>query len=53
MSTKDFETRAILILQEESQRVTDAAERVALVVKAMALRRGLRRELGSGAARER
>lgn len=34
--------RALMVLQMESRRMKEAAERVDLVVQAMALRRGLR-----------
>jgi hypothetical protein len=37
----DIETRAVMVLQREANRMSDAAERVRLVVQAMALRRGL------------
>jgi hypothetical protein len=39
----DFETRSLMVLQEEVARVTAAAERVRLVVQAMAQRRGIAR----------
>ncbi len=42
MSKTDFETRAVLVLQHEATRMRNAAERVDLVVRAMALRRGVR-----------
>jgi uncharacterized protein YjiK len=38
----DAETRLTLILANESRRMREAAERVDLVVRALALRRGLR-----------
>lgn len=38
----DFDTRAVMVLQHEAARMKDAAERVATVVRAMALRRGIR-----------
>ena len=37
----DTDTRAIMVLTREAARMRDAAERVDLVVRAMALRRGL------------
>lgn len=37
----DIEGRAIWVLQTESRRMSEAAERVRLVVQAMALRRGI------------
>jgi hypothetical protein len=37
----DIDTRAVMVLAHEARRMQDAAERVALVVKAMALRRGV------------
>lgn len=37
----DFETRSLIILQEEAARAAAAAERVRLVVQALAQRRGL------------
>lgn len=37
----DVEGRAVLALQVESRRMSEAAERVRLVVQAMALRRGI------------
>jgi hypothetical protein len=37
----DFETRSLVVLQTEAARVAEAAERVRLVVQAMAKRRGL------------
>ncbi len=40
----DLETRAMMALARESTRMRDAAERVHLVVKAMALRRGVKCE---------
>lgn len=33
--------RAVMVLQREASRMRDAAERVSLVVRAMALRRGI------------
>lgn len=45
----DVDTRAVMVLAHEARRMQDAAERVGLVVKAMALRRGVRfppREVG-------
>jgi hypothetical protein len=44
MPKTDIDTRAILVLQTESRRMREAAERVDLVVRAMALRRGIRTE---------
>lgn len=41
MHKNDVETRAVMVLQRESERMRNAAERVDLVVRAMALRRGL------------
>lgn len=41
MRKVDFETRSLMVLQEEAARVGAAAERVRLVVQAMAQRRGL------------
>ncbi len=38
----DDDTRSVLVLQREAARMKDAAERVDLVVRAMALRRGIR-----------
>lgn len=38
----DTDTRALMALARESQRMKDAAERVDLVVRAMALRHGVR-----------
>lgn len=38
----DFETRTVMALARESARMRDAAERVDLVVRAMALRRGVK-----------
>lgn len=35
------DSRALLVLQNESRRMSEAAERVRLVVQAMALRRGI------------
>lgn len=37
----DFETRSLMVLQEEAARVCAAAERVRLTVQALAQRRGL------------
>lgn len=37
----DEDSRALLVLTREARRVEEAAERVRLVVDAMALRRGL------------
>lgn len=45
----DFETRTVMVLQQEAERMANAAERVRLVVQALALRKGL----GTGATRER
>ena len=42
MQRNDVDTRAVMVLQREAARMRDAAERVDLVVRAMALRRGLR-----------
>ncbi|WP_156436087.1 hypothetical protein [Bradyrhizobium pachyrhizi] len=39
----DVETRALIVLQGEVDRVVAAAERVSLVVQAMAKRKGLSR----------
>lgn len=39
----DFETRSLMVLQEEAARVLAAAERVRLIVQAMAQRRGVAR----------
>jgi hypothetical protein len=39
----DVDTRAVMVLEREAARMRDAAERVSLVVRAMALRRGLTR----------
>jgi hypothetical protein len=41
-TTTDDDTRAVMVLQREAARMKDAAERVDLVVRAMALRRGVR-----------
>jgi hypothetical protein len=41
MRKVDFETRSLMVLQEEVARVSAAAERVRLIVQAMAQRRGL------------
>lgn len=38
----DVDTRALMVLTREADRMRDAAERVRLVVQAMALRRGVR-----------
>ena len=38
----DVDTRAVMVLQREAGRMRDAAERVSLVVQAMALRKGIR-----------
>ena len=38
----DVDTRSVMVLQREAARMKDAAERVDLVVRAMALRRGIR-----------
>lgn len=38
----DFETRTVMVLQQEAERMANAAERVRLVVRALAMRRGLR-----------
>lgn len=40
----DVDTRALMVLTREAERMRDAAERVALVVRAMALRRGVATE---------
>lgn len=37
----DVDTRAVMVLEREAARMRDAAERVSLVVRAMALRRGI------------
>lgn len=37
----DIDTRAVMVLQREAERMAAAAERVRLVVQAMALRRGV------------
>lgn len=42
MSKADIDTRAMMVLSNESRRMREAAERVDLVVQAMALRRGVR-----------
>jgi hypothetical protein len=44
MPKNDVDTRALMVLERESARMHDAAERVRLVVRAMALRRGIRPE---------
>jgi hypothetical protein len=38
----DVDARALILLQAETTRMAESAERVRLVIKAMALRRGLR-----------
>lgn len=40
----DFETRSLMVLQEEVTRAATTIERVRLVVQAMAQRRGLARD---------
>lgn len=40
----DYTDRALLVLSREAQRAKDAAERVNLVVRAVAIRRGVVRE---------
>lgn len=42
MRIPDEDTRAVMVLSREAERMRDAAERVALVVRAMALRRGVK-----------
>lgn len=42
MKRDPADTRALMVLQTEARRVTESAERVRLVVQAMALRHGLR-----------
>jgi hypothetical protein len=42
MKRDPVDTRAIMVLQNEARRVTESAERVRLVVQAMALRHGLK-----------
>jgi len=37
----DFDDRAVMVLSREAQRMSDTAERVRLVVQALAQRRGL------------
>ena len=51
----DLDTREVMVLAHEARRMQDAAERVGLVVKAMALRRGVTMPdaLEPSAARER
>ena len=44
MPKTDIDTRAVIVLQTESRRMREAAERVDLVVRAMALRRGIRQD---------
>lgn len=44
MRKPDVETRTVIVLQNESRRMREAAERVDLVVRAMALRRGIRQD---------
>ena len=39
----DFDARSLMVLQEEAARVCAAAERVRLIVQAMAQRRGVAR----------
>lgn len=41
MTKTDTDTRAVMVLAREACRMRDAAERVDLVVRAMALRRGV------------
>lgn len=41
MRSNDVDTRALMVLQREAERMRDASERVSLVVRAMALRRGI------------
>lgn len=41
MKRDPVDTRALMVLQTEARRVTESAERVRLVVQAMALRHGL------------
>jgi hypothetical protein len=41
MRKADFETRSLMVLQEEISRAAATVERVRLVVQAMAQRRGL------------
>lgn len=41
-SEQSVNDRALLVLQHESRRMKESAERVDLVVQAMALRRGLK-----------
>lgn len=41
MRKADFETRSLMVLQEEVSRAAATVERVRLVVQAMAQRRGL------------
>lgn len=41
MSKADVDDRAVMVLQREADRMADSAERVRLVVQAMALRRGI------------
>lgn len=45
----DFETRTVMVLQQEAERMANAAERVRLAVRALALRKGL----SASATRER
>lgn len=42
MPKSDVDTRTVMVLEREAARMRDAAERVSLVVRAMALRRGIR-----------
>ena len=41
MPKSNVDDRAVMVLTREAERMRDAAERVALVVRAMALRRGI------------
>jgi hypothetical protein len=41
MAKADTDDRAVMVLTREAERMRDAAERVSLVVRAMALRRGV------------
>lgn len=50
-ATDDLDTRAVMALATESRRMRDAAERVDLVVRAMALRRGVAVPVGKDGER--
>lgn len=50
MKAADVDTRAVMVLAHEARRMQDAAERVGLVVKAMAIRKGVTVPDGLGAS---